>query len=638
MLAIIIGVMCWFGANSVWAANALKTQVEVSSGSEQVVIFFDRPVTPVDQFALQKPRRFVVDLHAIESGRGVGLSPDYSGRLLRDIRYGKPEPGISRIVLDLNASVPPPTVTVGKSPPRLGITLDYDGPSQVGAATPVPAAKPKQQARHALKPLIVIDPGHGGKDSGAIGASGIKEKHITLRYAKKLRDALRSSGRYRVKLTRTDNRYLLLQERVNVARKHNADMFISLHADSNPNRTARGFSVYTLSEEASDAETAALAAQENRADVIGGIDLAVEDKEVATILLDLAQRETRNKGSEFAELIIANMDPKVPLLSNTHRFAGFRVLKAPDIPSVLVEVGFLSNRDDERRLQSREYQDKVTRSLLDAIDAYWRGRKRTNTSVGAWQTGYRITLLNDQSVIWDRTWVDAKGRAIELNPYLIHYLSSGHYASYSDVMMEVEGYQIPPETVVSLATRPVGIDQEGINYMINIIFTTQLQDALDQEWNATIKEFMLHHTKAFKSFYKGRNLNDLFNTYYQDWPDEEPGTLGEKFHDYVHADEYNWAHMDNFLLRGGPNLEFEDLGPFAFDTMPPAKFVVEINKRAELREQGIDPDTLVTNLKEMPENNEAMPEQPNQTVPAPPHEAEAKTRSVFEKLFDILGW
>lgn len=366
-----------------WAARAVKTDIQSAQGVEQVIIRFDQPVKPLKHFMLSNPERLVIDLPALTSGAGVGMSPNYKGALLRAVRYGKPEPGISRIVLDLGAKIMPPQINHSLNPPQLVIGLTQDGsaaPLPLGAplttSAPTPAEKPKVIAQQAARPLIVIDAGHGGKDSGAIGPSGFQEKNITLEYAIALRDVLQESGRYRVALTRSDDSYLFLKDRVQVAREQKADMFISLHADSNPNADARGLSVYTLSEKASDEETAALAAQENRADVIGGIDLAVEDKQVADILLDLAQRETRNKGSEFAELIIANMHTKVPLLTNSHRFAGFRVLKAPDIPSVLVEAGFLSNKEDESRLRSREYKDKVARSILAAIDAYWDGKDK----------------------------------------------------------------------------------------------------------------------------------------------------------------------------------------------------------------------------------------------------------------------
>ena len=359
------------GAEAANAPAAVKTDVETTADSDQVIIYFDKAIAPLKYFTLENPLRLAVDLPAMSSGKGVGLSPQYSGSLIQAIRFGRPDPKKSRVVIDLNAAIQPVKVTTGNNPPRIIIELVRD--KNAPAATNKKAAKEEKIVK---EPLIVIDAGHGGKDCGARSVSGIMEKDITLRYALALREAMQATGHYKVLLTRDDDTYLFLKDRVQVARDHKADMFISLHADSAPADDVRGLSVYTLSEKASDEETAALAESENNADVIGGIDLAVEDKKVAGILLDLAQHETRNKGSEFAETLISNMNPKIPLLINSHRFAGFRVLKAPDIPSVLVEIGFISNPEDETRIKSREYQDKVVRSILGAVDEYWKDKRK----------------------------------------------------------------------------------------------------------------------------------------------------------------------------------------------------------------------------------------------------------------------
>lgn len=241
------------------------------------------------------------------------------------------------------------------------------------AFTPIPKPKPQTALQEDRKPVIVIDAGHGGKDRGAKGRGGIIEKDVTIQYAKALAEALRKTGRYHAALTRNADTFLFLKERVAVARKHRGDIFISLHADSNINPRAEGLSIYTVSEEASDAEAEALAAQENQSDVLGGIDLAHEDKIVADILIDLATRETRDKADILAETILKSMDAKIPLITRPHRFAGFRVLKAPDIPSVLIEVGFLTNSRDERRILTREYRDKVIRSIIRGLDTYFQG-------------------------------------------------------------------------------------------------------------------------------------------------------------------------------------------------------------------------------------------------------------------------
>lgn len=400
----LIGLVVAFTLQNAHAANLTRTDVEVAPTREQVVFYFDRAVEPSKSFTLSNPPRVVIDFPALQSGAGAGLSPSYPGQFIRSIRFGRPSPDVSRVVIDTTQPPLSHSVAATANPPQITITMQkpivaptasapvvpdkpapiltmppksaFATPPVTKPATkpaPTPLPKPMDAAREAAKPTIAIDAGHGGKDTGAIGIHGMYEKIITLRYAQALQHALLKTGRYRVVLTRSDDTYLFLKDRVEIARKAKSNLFISLHADSNPNKSAQGLSIYTISEDASDAEAEALAAQENKSDVIGGIDLSVEDETVANILIDLAARETRNKASVLADTIIENMHPKIPLLRNTHRFAGFRVLKAPDIPSVLIEIGFLSNAMDEKRIQSREYQDKVIRSLVQGIDAYYGG-------------------------------------------------------------------------------------------------------------------------------------------------------------------------------------------------------------------------------------------------------------------------
>lgn len=255
-------------------------------------------------------------------------------------------------------------------------------PSVFALGIPVPRAKPPAgfsavggfDAAPARIPLVVIDAGHGGQDPGTIGNSKSKEKEITLAYARALRDALVATGRYRATLTREDDRFILLRERFRIARRQKADLFLSLHADSAPTTTAHGLSIYTLSEDASDAESAALAAQENKVDVLAEVDLGTQDEEVAGILIDLARRETTNKSVILADSIVAGLRGRVPLLPNTHRYAGFAVLKAPDIPSALVEIGFLSNPEEERKILTREYRTKVVNGLMTGISKFFVSR------------------------------------------------------------------------------------------------------------------------------------------------------------------------------------------------------------------------------------------------------------------------
>jgi N-acetylmuramoyl-L-alanine amidase len=218
----------------------------------------------------------------------------------------------------------------------------------------------------------VLDPGHGGPDPGTIGVSGYYEKNVALAAAREMARRLAATGRYRIFLTRTTDRYIALRDRVGRARAAKAELFISIHADAHPDRSTRGASVYTLSEAASDREAALLAAKENKADVVAGIRFAPPPPDISTILIDLAQRDTINRSRKFAALLLASLgDRNVELLGRSHRHAGFAVLTAPDTPAVLLEMGYLSNRQDERLLLSKAYQRRLGDSLIDAVDRYF---------------------------------------------------------------------------------------------------------------------------------------------------------------------------------------------------------------------------------------------------------------------------
>ncbi len=230
-------------------------------------------------------------------------------------------------------------------------------------------------ARGSNRPLVVIDAGHGGHDPGAPGVDGRhREKEVTLQIARAIRDELRSSGRVRVALTRDDDRFLILGERREIARRLKADLFISVHADSAPNPAAHGATIYTLSEVASDRVAAQLAARENRADILNGVNLGGETSEVSSILLDLAQRETMNVSASFAALLQRELSPTVPFRTEFHRFAGLVVLKAPDVPSVLLETGYISNEEDEKKLFSRDYQRDIAIGVRRAVETHFARR------------------------------------------------------------------------------------------------------------------------------------------------------------------------------------------------------------------------------------------------------------------------
>lgn len=249
-------------------------------------------------------------------------------------------------------------------------------PAALPAAPPAAPAQPPAAPRAPSmveKPLIVLDPGHGGVDPGAIGIGGIHEKDITLAAAREAKRALEATGRYRVLLTRDKDVFIRLRDRVAIAREADADLFLSLHADSIGSGEIRGLSIYTLSDKASDREAESLAAKENRADALAGIDLSAENHLVASILIDLAQRDTMNHSKRFAALALENLGREIKLIpSKPHRQAGFAVLTAPDVPSALIEMGYLSSRQDANLLTSADHREKLGRALARTIDSYFK--------------------------------------------------------------------------------------------------------------------------------------------------------------------------------------------------------------------------------------------------------------------------
>ncbi len=224
-------------------------------------------------------------------------------------------------------------------------------------------------------PVIVLDPGHGGVDPGTRGVNGVDEKEVTLAFARAVRRELLKSGRYRVFLTRSDDRFIPLRERVRFAQERGADLFMSLHADSIADPTIAGASVYTLSETASDAEAARLARKENKVDILAGVDLTGQDPIVASILIDLAWRETNNRSIRFAELLTEELGRVIRLLRRNRRFAGFVVLKSPETPSVLIELGYLSNERNAALLTEPGYRQRVAVAVRRAVDRYFDGLK-----------------------------------------------------------------------------------------------------------------------------------------------------------------------------------------------------------------------------------------------------------------------
>lgn len=335
-------------------------------------------------FVLSDPYRVVVNLPEI-NWRLPARKPRLRG-VVSAYRFGLFEKGTSRLVLDVRrpvrvrkAFVLAPRDSRGH---RLVLDLVEVSRASVLAAqertraqvrarrrASVPPPRPKRVKRS--KTVIVIDPGHGGIDPGTIGVNGTWEKRIVLEYARALRRRLRASGRYEVHLTRNRDIFIPLRRRVAIARAKGADLFISLHADSMPNPRMRGAHVYTQSERASDKEAAALAAKENKSDAIAGVDLTAQPDEVANILIDLARRETWNQSAVFAKSLIHELRKVTRTIRKSHRFAEFAVLTAADVPSILVELGYLSNRQEERRLRTKKHRVRVAGALARSVDRYF---------------------------------------------------------------------------------------------------------------------------------------------------------------------------------------------------------------------------------------------------------------------------
>jgi N-acetylmuramoyl-L-alanine amidase len=250
-----------------------------------------------------------------------------------------------------------------------GLVFYAAGGWRLGSSAAQPAGRGAPPTRRI--PTVVIDPGHGGVDPGAISPSGVHEKDIALATAWEFARQLAARRGFRVVLTRSTDEFLPLRERVARARAWKADLFLSIHADALPNTEMRGFSVFTQSAQASDREAAALAASENRADLVGGVSLARQPRDVGNILLDLTRRQTSNLSIALARQVVVELGRAAVLLENPQRSADFAVLTAPDVPSALVELGCLSNAAEERLLQQRAYQQKLARGLVRAVEAYF---------------------------------------------------------------------------------------------------------------------------------------------------------------------------------------------------------------------------------------------------------------------------
>jgi N-acetylmuramoyl-L-alanine amidase len=336
--------------------------VQASGVAARVTVALDRPTTATT-FFLSDPNRFVIDLANSHIALPQGASGEGpGGGVVRRYRYAPRPDGISRLVLDLEA---PASIVRQELGGRRSPEISFDlAPTAPFVPAPAPVERP---GRSGQRRTIVVDAGHGGRDPGAVGVTGVREKDVVLDAALKLRDALESRGQYRVALTRDADRFIELEDRVHFARTQNADLFISIHADSNPNRDATGASVYTLSERGAARAQNMIGAQN------WDLDLGDAPRQGVThdILVDLTQRETTNRSGQFAQTVIPRLGQVAPLLRNTHRNAGLFVLLAPDVPAVLIETGFLSNVTDERRLADPRAREAMAGAMAGAVDAYF---------------------------------------------------------------------------------------------------------------------------------------------------------------------------------------------------------------------------------------------------------------------------
>lgn len=349
-----------------------------------VLEFSQKPNVTI--FTLKTPNRLVIDIkHTF-----LKLT-DFSeiNTIFKNFRYAKKQKNDLRLVFeneDLIHNFNKNVIFPDENHKNYRLIVELQAKNTIAATkvdifaladetTAKPKQKPKIKQKALVKKIIVIDPGHGGKDPGAIGKSyGTYEKYITFRYAKELQKILNSTKKYRAILTREGDYYLKLHTRVEKAKKHGADLFISIHADSSPNRKARGMSIYTLSEKASDRESARIASNENKADFIaspGEKQFKNTEPEIVSILFDLAKRSKNNQSTVLASHLISQMKQEIRMVKEIHRFAGFRVLKGSNIPSVLIELGYLSNKHDEKTLNSTSYRRKVVHSIKNSLDAYF---------------------------------------------------------------------------------------------------------------------------------------------------------------------------------------------------------------------------------------------------------------------------
>ncbi len=362
-------------------AVAIAADLATQAGTSRLTLTLSRRVE-ARAFVMERPDRAVIDLPEVN----FQLDPEAGRRregLVQSFRYGLYAPGRSRIVIDLAAPASvgriETTTRAGDGAVLLTVPLqkvDREAFRKAATGDPAPAQLRTATAEPSdRRPLIMVDAGHGGTDPGAVAPGGLFEKDIVFGFAQALAEKLEAGGLYRVRMTRDRDVFVPLSERVRLAREAKADLFVSIHADSiSAAPQVRGATIYTGSEKATDAESAKLAERENRADAAAGADAAEAPPDIADILQELTLRETRGFSSGFAKSLMGQLAPVMEMSAKPHREAGFRVLRSPDVPSVLVELGYLSSKRDLEMLQSPEWRADVTGSMAKAVDQFFASR------------------------------------------------------------------------------------------------------------------------------------------------------------------------------------------------------------------------------------------------------------------------
>jgi N-acetylmuramoyl-L-alanine amidase len=367
----------WQSASSAEPApRASAARVAGDANRTRFVTDIERPLS-FSAYVVADPYRVILDLPDVNFQLPAGSGTKGRG-LVTGYRFGPIEPGKSRIIMDTKGPVLIDRAFIipeeNGQPARLVVDLIKTDKATFSKLVRREAKTARAKTMPVPKkgpPTIVIDPGHGGIDPGATSVTGELEKNIVLVFAQTLKTRLEKSGRYRVLMTRDEDEFVTLEDRVAFARAAEADLFMAIHADIVRGASVRGATIYTLSETASDAEAEALASKENRADAVGGVKLTAENGDINSILIGLAQRDSANRSAEFASRLAGEMAKATRMTNKPLRSAGFSVLKSPDVPSVLVELGYLSDPADAELLNSPDWRERTAKAIARAVDGHF---------------------------------------------------------------------------------------------------------------------------------------------------------------------------------------------------------------------------------------------------------------------------